>query len=311
MAHENPGSGDGQAGGSLGALKTSPLAVSYPSPMMLFNYPLVVANVKVLCDKSGQKSKANSLAGTIRLLRDTYNFEGVAGLYRGAHLYLFHQALRDILRKLSEGCFTLVESRLGLKPFGQAALQDSQDRGEEQLSSRKKRFISRLAAKYCIDCVCYPVLLASTRLVVLRDTQENSWERLCHWCREEGLLSLFAGLAASIASTAVEEAMEMILAGSLEKNANIDMADKFVLKACGGSVVSVFTAPINYVGVIQRCQSCLPGLLEPKPLWPIIRGLPWRSSLNQLVLFSGVLALNVRVIQWKLQLQAEEEDDDE
>lgn len=312
MAQENPRTGEIHAGGILGAMKQSPLAASYPSPLLLLNYPLVVANVKTLCDKSSQKSRASSLAGTIRLLRETYRLEGAVGLYRGGHLYLFHQVLRDILKKLSEGCFTVVESRWGLKPFGQVALQDSQD--EEQLSCRKKQIISRLAVKYSIDCICYPVLLASTRLVVLRDAQESFWEQLCHWCREEGLLSLFAGLTASIASTAIEEAMEMVLTASIEKSSNgsnIDMADKLVLKACGGSVVSVFTAPINYVGVIQRCQSCLPGLLEPKPLWPIFMGLPWRSSFNQLVLFGGILALNVKVIQLKLQLQAEEDDDDE
>ncbi|CAE8651905.1 unnamed protein product, partial [Polarella glacialis] len=32
-------------------LRPSPLAVSYPSPMMLLNYPLVVTNVEMLCNQ--------------------------------------------------------------------------------------------------------------------------------------------------------------------------------------------------------------------------------------------------------------------
>jgi len=275
------------------------------------NYPLVVTNVKNLCEKGSGRAKSSSLAGTIRLLRETYSTYGLPGLYKGCHLYVLHQAIRDMLRMAGEFGVSLVERRLGWTPFVQPALQDAAA-GQVDVPSRKKRFLSRLALKYCIDGLVYPVLLASTRVIVLKNEEESTWQRLCEWGREEGLLSLFGGLTASLLSTAVEEAMEMILAACIDRNAhasNVDVADKLVLKACGGSVVSVFTAPINYVGVIQRCQSNLPGLPEPRPLWSTVKGLPWRGSLNQLLMFGGILALNVRLIQWKLELQAEEADD--
>jgi len=293
----------------MSPFRHSPLAVSYPSPMLVMNYPLVVTNVKNLCQKGSRKS--SSLAGTIRVLRETYDTYGLPGLYKGCHLYLLHQAIRDMLRMAAESCIGLVERRLGWTPFLRPALQDSDETPEVQ--HRRNRFLSRLAVKYCIDGLCYPVLLASTRIVVLK-SEESTWQRLCNWCQEEGLLSLFGGVAASLLSTALEEAMEMILAACIDRSAhssNVDLADKLVLKACGGSVVSVFTAPINYVGVIQRCQSKLPGLPEPRPLWSTVKGLPWRGSFNQLLLFGGMLALNVRLVQWKLELQAEAEEDEE
>lgn len=58
-----------------------------------------------------------------------------------------------------------------------------------------------------------------------------------------------------------------------------------------------------------RCQSPqLPGFARPRPLLRIIRSLPWRGSLNQLLLFSGILGLNVRLIQWKIQLKEEDQE---
>ncbi|CAE8694436.1 unnamed protein product, partial [Polarella glacialis] len=254
-------------------LRPSPLAVSYPSPMMLLNYPLVVTNVEMLCNQGGSRSKSSSLAVIISALRQTYQLEGLPGLYKGGHLYLLHQAIRDLLRFMSDRCIGLVESRC--RPSTASGLQEGtqQERvvvagdaaeEEEDSSSLRRLFLSRLATKYCIDCICYPVLLASTRAIVLRGDQESSWERVRLWCREEGLLTLFGGLAASLLSTALEEAFDFLLASCIDRCAEgskVDMTDRLVLKACGGSVVSLFTAPVNYVGVIQRCQSPFPGFL--------------------------------------------------
>merc|ERR1712018_129184 len=108
----------------------------------------------------------------------------------------------------------------------------------------------------------------------------GSWDRVCHWCKEDGVLSLFNGLTSSLVSSALDEIMDLVLAACIDRYSSgtkIDMADKLLMKASGSSVVSIFTAPINYVGVIQRCQSCIPGLLEPSPLWGTVRSLPWRG----------------------------------
>ncbi|CAE7841025.1 unnamed protein product [Symbiodinium sp. CCMP2592] len=45
--------------------------------------------------------------------------------------------------------------------------------------------------------------------------------------------------------------MDFVLGACID-HGSADAADKLVLKACGSSVVSVFTSPINYVSVIQR-----------------------------------------------------------
>jgi hypothetical protein len=304
-----------ESGSSSSVFRASPLAVSYPSPLLLLNYPLVVTNVKLLCERDtgkGHRGRAATLSGVIRVLRETYHFEGWRGLYRGGPVYLLHQAVRDTLRFLTDSCASFIERRC-LTPLPLKDSENDEDRGLELVVYRR-RFVSKLALKYCIDMICYPILLLSTRAIVLNNDQESSWDRLCLWCREEGFWSLFGGVTASLLSSALEEAMDMVLSSCIDRCAsgtNVDLADRLVLKACGGSVVSIFTAPINYVGVIQRCQSNLPGLLKPRPLWPIIKGLPWRGSFNQLLLFGGILGLNVRLIQWKLKLQAQEEDNED
>ncbi|CAE6931776.1 unnamed protein product [Symbiodinium natans] len=256
-----------------------------PSPLQLVSYPLVANNVRLLCDED-RGPRASSLAASFRRLRHTYQSEGLPGVFRGGHLYLLHQVLRDSLRRLAE------------IPGGR-----NTRRGPAWKAAR-------LAVKYGIDALCYPVLLASTRVVMLK-SEESTWQKLGEWCREEGIWSLFSGLCASLLSTAFEEAMDMLLGACID-HGNADAADKLVLKACGNSVVSVFTSPINYVSVIQRCQSPrLPGFVRPRPLRGIVWGLPWRGSFNQLVLFSGILGLNVRLIQWKIQLKEEAEESEE
>ncbi|CAE7757402.1 unnamed protein product [Symbiodinium sp. CCMP2456] len=249
-----------------------------PSPLQLASYPLVANNVRLLCDEEDRlRPRASSLTASFRRLRHTYGCEGLRGLFRGGHLYMLHQVLRDGLRRVVAG------------------------------RDRCRSSASRLLMKYGIDVVCYPILLASTRVVMLRN-EESTWQTLCGWCREEGVFSLFSGLLASLLSTAFEEAMDFVLGACID-HGSADAADKLVLKACGSSVVSVFTSPINYVSVIQRCQSPrLSGFARPRPLLCIIRTLPWRGSLNQLLLFSGILGLNVRLIQWKIQLKEEDQE---
>merc|ERR1711957_465087 len=103
--------------------------------------------------------------------------------------------------------------------------------------------------------------------------------------------------------------MDIGLASCIDRfsaGTELEMADKVLLKASAVSVVSIFTSPINYVGVIQRCQSCLPELLEHTPILSTVLSLPWTNSVYQFFLFSGILALNMKMVQWKLEMQAEE-----
>jgi len=270
-----------------GGAKDNPLLVSYPSPMLFLQYPLFATNVKVLCEKDdGRMRKQSSLAGTFLSLRLVYRTEGLPGLYRGAPLYLLHQLARDGLRLLAGRCLGRREGAGGHR--------------------------LRLAARYAIDVLCYPLLLASTRAIILRDDTESTWQRVCCWCAEEGVLSLFSGLTSSLLSTALDEIMDLVLEGCVERCATgteVSATDKLMLKACSTSVASVLTAPANSVGVVQRCQSPLPGLVPPAPLWRTLRSLPWLSTFYQFLMFGGILGLNVKLIQLKLEM--EEEPDEE
>lgn len=292
-----------------------PLAVSYPSPMLLLNYPLFATNVKMLCEKDGWRCRASSsFMATFDALRLTFRTEGAVGLYRCGHLYLLHQIVRDAFRILVDRTYSMLDRWLAPKQLRSPGSSD--EPGAEAgagILAGPSAYRLRLATKYIIDALCYPVLLAATRGIILQGDDMSAWQRVCMWCKEEGPLSLFGGMSASLLSTAFDETMDMVLLKSIDMSSigtDIDLADKLLLKASGSSVVSIFTAPINYVGVIQRCQSFLPGLLPPRPIGETIKGLPWRSSVWQFFMFSGILALNVKLIQWKLEVQALDNDEE-
>merc|ERR1711879_390153 len=92
-------------------------------------------------------------------------------------------------------------------------------------------------------------------------------QRMCIWCQREGKWSMFNGLTSSLVSTALDDVGDATLSRCIDictvGAAPIEMTDKLLLKACGASVVSVLTSPIQNVGLIQRCQSSLVGYLEP------------------------------------------------
>merc|ERR1719350_929699 len=158
----------------------------------------------------------------------------------------------------------------------------------------------------------YPVLLTSTRSVIFAHDPHTMWEHVCRWVREEGFLVLYNGLIASLLQTALDEIMDNVLAKCIDycsAGNDIELTEKMLLKASGSSVVSSFTSLVNYIGVIQRCQSRLPGMLEPEPFPSLVRGLPWRSCGMQFMLYGGMMAVNVKLIQMKVQFREEEEEE--
>eukprot|EP00416_Gambierdiscus_australes_P036668 CAMPEP_0171106562 /NCGR_PEP_ID=MMETSP0766_2-20121228/65019_1 /TAXON_ID=439317 /ORGANISM="Gambierdiscus australes, Strain CAWD 149" /LENGTH=316 /DNA_ID=CAMNT_0011567675 /DNA_START=138 /DNA_END=1088 /DNA_ORIENTATION=+ len=310
----------------------NPLAVTYPSPLTLVQYPLLATNVRLLCEQDGWRvRKQSSLTSTFIALRLTYRTEGLAGLYRGLTLYVLHQLVRDGLRftanlwlGASLSSWGQLSLRSGHASKGSESGEVSQGFVAESASApepcgeavARHMYWWKLAAKYLIDAACYPLLLASTRAVLLREDGCSAWSRLCTWCQVEGALSLFGGLTASLVSSALDEAADALLEVCIDRcsaGSAIGSVDRLMLKACSCSLASVFTAPFNYVGVIQRCQSPrLPGLPRPAPLWGTVLNLPWQSSIYQLVMFGGILALNVKMIQLKLELDdGPQEDNDE
>lgn len=310
----------------------NPLAVEYPSPFFLLNYPLVLTNVKMLCEKERGKSRPSSLTATWLSIQHAYKTEGVLGLYHGGHIYLLHQVCRGGLRWATDRCLAVLERRglLGLGPPPlenaplappEAAASAAAEKSSAEEARERLRYRVRTAAKYVIDAACYPILLTSTRGVVLRADPSGTWERVCFWCSREGAQSLFRGVTASLASAGCDEAMEVALSSCMDvctsaAGAELEMTDRLMLGATAQSVLSFFTAPINMVGVIQRCQSSLiPGLPEPRDLWETVKDLPWRSFCYQLLVFSGVLALQIRLVQMKMEeglaVQDREEDREE
>merc|ERR1740129_1551725 len=116
-------------------------------------------------------------------------------LQRGAHLFGLHAVVRDFCRYITE--------RALRKKEGDAPTGD----GDAAQLQRRRRFQRRLAAKYAIDALTYPILLASTRSVILHEDSRSTWQLMRSWCSEEGAFALFNGVAASLLSTALDEVM--------------------------------------------------------------------------------------------------------
>jgi len=266
---------------------------------------------------------------TISSMRLTYLTEGPAGLYRGGDLYLLHQVSRELLRLLSDRCFRVVEPGLrrrwqaleDVKPADAApeAVPEasSASSASEALAIAKRcadRWLwwSRTLTKYLIDVVAYPMLLASTRVIILRTDPQGIAERVRLWCREEGSLSVYNGLTCSLVSTAFDEIADFVLSTCIDRygaGQDLELTEKVLLKASAASVVSVFTSPFNQIGIIQRCQSSIPGLIPLGPISRTLQNLPWKGSFFQLILFSGIFALHVKLLQLKLEVEADRDPD--
>lgn len=293
----------------------NPLTVTYPSPTLLLQYPLLSASVRTLCDKSHWRTRASSsLTTTFKSLQLTFRTEGFIGVYRGAHVYFLHLAFRDAMRYLTDKSITIFEGKSALVPISVSTTARgkslSDDLAEENIVAvneagvlSRKSYWCRLASKYLIDIVCYPLLFASTRYVIKYDASCTTQLRTC--CEQEGWSALFNGLAFTLICTAMDEVMDWVLAWCVDycaEGSELEVGDKLLLKASGSSVVSIFTSPLNYIALIQRCQSGTQGLLQPRPVKELVWTLPWKGAVHQFFLFGGVLALNARLIQMKMQL---------
>eukprot|EP00929_Paragymnodinium_shiwhaense_P026230 TRINITY_DN15636_c0_g1_i1.p1 TRINITY_DN15636_c0_g1~~TRINITY_DN15636_c0_g1_i1.p1 ORF type:complete len:332 (-),score=41.32 TRINITY_DN15636_c0_g1_i1:309-1229(-) len=280
---------------SSGCPWTDPLAVSYPSPWILLQYPMFSANINVLCRTTVlRQPKEFGLAAQFATIRHAFKTEGVVGVYRYCPLYFLHQAMRDVLRFLIDR---------SSRPLMAILDREVETDGEEkELTPLAYRF--RLFAKYLVDVAVYPLLLLSTRTIVLHGDGKTPLERLMYWRQQEGTASLFSGVGATLLASALDDAADAVLSYGLA-GVKVELADKILLKACGASVASVFTAPITHIGTIQRCQSALEGLLEPRPWMMIAKGLPYKTSLWQLIMFAGILGLNIKLVQWKAEAMAE------
>jgi len=230
------------------------------------------------------------------------------GLYQGAHLYLLHHVVRDGLRYLTDCCVGVAENRLSLY----RKKSEAQEEEATDLCPARTSFRLRTTLKYLLEVVCYPIQLASARSIILQINPLNLVDHFRSWCEHDGARSLLNGLPSSLMSTALDELMDIGVSACIDyctTGSDLELADKMVLKLFASNIASILTTPINNVGIIQRCQSSLPGLLEPVPLCDTVRQLPWRGCLYQLFMFGGIFMLYVRLMKLKGEAQAEDEHD--
>lgn len=294
------------------------LAVRWPSGMLLVRYPFFAVNVRILCEEEWSSSRgSSSLATLITSLDLIYKTEGAQGLFRGGYLYVLHEVLsKGVFRYVADRCLRVAETKE--QDFLLENAADREVHCSVQVRSRQswRSWIARsfgpqscqwkrVFMKYAINALCYPILLASTRIIVLHcDDPRELVGHVNNWCREEGLLCLFKGLSCSLLSTALDEIMEsVVISAGLERSAPEEgsveeLLNKFVLQDAVSSLVSICSAPVSHVGTIQRCQSPLPHLLAVESLSATVRSLPWKSFAQQLFMFPAGILMNVMLIQW-------------
>lgn len=264
---------------------------------MLLNYPLIAMNTRILCEKEWHAvRRKQSLMGTIRSLRLIYETEGLPGLFRGCHVFSLHELARNSMRYLVDR-WLIPRIR-----------RDTIDEAEQSLVANRWRHNARLLAKYAIEMMCYPILMASSRLIIFRGAPEGSWPRVRHWCREEGVGAFFFGIWPHMIGQVFEEAMSLVVDYAVGST-GMEASDQMLLKVTSMAWGSVLLTPIQNVSVIQRCQSHLPGLAEPCPVTDILKNLPLKSACIQFIMFGGILALNFKIIQWKVEVQRNEEEE--
>jgi len=257
---------------------------------------------------------SGSLVGTIKAVRLTYQTEGgVDGLYRGFPMFLAHSGLREMLRYVADRCWKV----LGF-PYSSTATAGQERKAADtstpaiQAKEAGTVYWMKFATKYLIDVACYPMLLTATRNIIMRKADPRTMQkRVSQWVDADGSLSLFNGLTAHLVSMGLDDIMDAILSLCIDRcsdGTELELADKLLLKTCGSSVVSVFTGAINHVGVIQRCQSLLDELVVFCPLSKILVGLPWKGTFYQFVMFTGIFALNVKLISMKNEAQQEDDE---
>jgi len=284
----------------------NPLQPNPPSWTILIHYPLVATNVRILCEKEGWRSRGGSLLQTFRAVRLVYQTEGFKGMYRGGEVYLLHQSAREGLRYLMGLC---VDGCLRDRPPAEPEPSPGSAAVALRQTLRNQAFWLRVCVKYAIDLLCYPVLLASTRGVLLKGSSPfEALQKVRHWSLLDGTASLWNGATCHLLSIAADEAMELVVGVCIDRTDGVALADKFLIKASAMTVLGVLTTPITHVGTIQRCQSAaVEGLIDCRPLGDVLGSLPWRGLFYQLVIFSGLLVLNVTVLQWKAEIAVQEE----
>jgi hypothetical protein len=297
--------------------RPNPLQAALPSPTLVFHYPLFATNVRTLCEKDGwTRASAGSLVTTIRAVRITYSTEGaVDGLYRGFPMFLAHSGIREMLRWLANRFWNALgfTSRSAIQDKDGSKSEDSAKATTEEREAGSVYWV-KASTKYLIDVACYPMLLVSTRNIIMRKADPRTMlQRVSEWKAADGALSMFNGLTAHLCSMVLDDIMDAILMVCIDRcsegmERELELADKFLLKTCGASVVSVFTGLINHIGVIQRCQSVLTELIPFTPISKTISGLPWKGTFYQFLIFSGIFALNVRLISMKMEAQMQDEE---
>lgn len=280
-----------------------PLHANWPSLALAYQYPLLSTNVRLLTGQFGLLFKGQSSAVmTYNAIKYTCKNDGIPGLYRAADLYLMYQTGRELFRYVAGRGFQKFHGQIRSLVSGPKVTNEVIER---------RIYWTRMGTKYFIDLIMFPVLLTCTRSIILEDSM-STLQRVGYWCRNDGVPSMFNGVTCSLTASMLEEIMDYQSSNVLQQiafGAELDMADKLVIRSAASSVVSIFTAPINFVGVVRMCQSTLPGFLEFTPLRETIKNLPWQSSFIQLLVVSLLLVLNIKLTQLKLEQKRRMEED--
>jgi len=244
----------------------------------IITYPLGAFNARVVLEKESPE-KRSSATVVFRSLFDSYQKDGLPGVYRALPEHAFHGALLHGFKIAADRILRMIEEKFPnlLK-----------NKSDEAVTKR------RYVAKYLCEIMCYPALTLATRSLLVN----TSWTEIKRWHKVDGIHLWYHGLWPFLIQLAMDDIGSHIVHNAIS---GFDPEDKAIMEMSSTALLLVLIVPISNISIVRRCHSNLNYLLEPKTLREQFDCNPWGAILFQFTLFSAVLLANYYLIKMKFE----------
>eukprot|EP00922_Rhytidocystis_sp_ex-Travisia-forbesii_P058896 GHVS01087185.1.p1 GENE.GHVS01087185.1~~GHVS01087185.1.p1 ORF type:complete len:454 (-),score=51.07 GHVS01087185.1:10-1371(-) len=151
-------------------------------------------------------------------------------------------------------------------------------------------------SKYLAEILSYPLLTATTRLVVYEGPERlRSADAFFLTLYYDGAQAFFRGIFPYLLTRSVDEVVDASTRTMTHHwigRSRLSASEMFTLRACCAAAMNALTAPLNQLSIIQRCQSSMEGLCVYRPVGTLLSLMPWKAFSIQLILASALLTFN-------------------
>eukprot|EP00922_Rhytidocystis_sp_ex-Travisia-forbesii_P043108 GHVS01064406.1.p1 GENE.GHVS01064406.1~~GHVS01064406.1.p1 ORF type:complete len:474 (-),score=56.53 GHVS01064406.1:639-2012(-) len=160
----------------------------------------------------------------------------------------------------------------------------------------KKWLSANTVSKYCAEVLAYPLLTATTRLVVYEGPERlRTADVFFLTLYYDGAKAFLNGIFPYLFTRSVDEIVDVSTATIAQNwigRPRLSPSEMFTLRACCAAAMNALAAPLTQLSIIQRCQSSMEGLCVYRPVGTLLSLMPWKAFCIQLVLASALLTFN-------------------